>query len=171
MAGVAKWARQPGWFQALLLHWCCGSAASLFGLHGATKVGLAACFKFYRRKATGWPCCGFFRQTGHNEAFCAVAASGCWQVACVGVHTGACIVGCSLKQPASPPARHTLIFRLFSKICSAFSGFAGYKSKNSHTAHLIFVCGNALAKAWALECKIALLYTRTNSSFNEIFTH
>ena len=145
VACVAKWAQQPGWFEALPLHWCCGSATSLFGLHGATKVGLAACFKFYRRKATGWPCCGFFRQTGHNEAFCAVAASGCWQVACVGVHTGACIVGCSLKQPASPPARHTPIFRLFRKNAGHFLALQAINKKRRHGRHNFCV--------WQRACK------------------
>ena len=139
VACVAKWAQQPGWFQALPLHWCCSSATSLFGLHGATKVGLAACFKFYRRKAAGWPCCGFFWQTGHNEAFCAVAASGCWQVACVGVHTGACIVGCSLKQSASPPARHTPIFRLFRKNAGRFLALRAINQKTP-TGLTQFLC-------------------------------
>ena len=139
VACVAKWAQQPGWFQALPLHWCCGSATSLFGLHGATKVGLAACFKFYRSKAAGWPCCGFFWQTGHNEAFCAVAASGCWQVACVGVHTGACIVGCSLKQPASPPARHTPIFWLFRKYARRFLALQAINQKTLTGLHNFFV--------------------------------
>lgn len=44
-------------FQALPLHWCSGSATSLFCLHDATEVGLAGCFKFYRKRAGGWrPC-------------------------------------------------------------------------------------------------------------------
>ena len=58
---------------------------------------------------------GLARQTGHNGALYAVAAIGCWHVAWWGVHTGTCIVGCSLKQPARPPTRHTPIFRLFRK--------------------------------------------------------
>ena len=43
---------------------------------------------------------GLARQTGPNGALYAVAAIGCWHVAWWGVHTGTCIVGCSLKQPA-----------------------------------------------------------------------
>jgi hypothetical protein len=67
-------------------------------------------------------------------------------------------------QPNTAGQAHTH-FPAFSKICSAFSGCAGHKSKNAHTANLIFWCGNTLAKAWALECKIAGVYTRTKHAF------
>ena len=155
VACVAKWAQQPGWFQALPLHWCCGSATSLFGLHGAPKVGLAACFKFYRRTQGSWlALLWFFRQTSHNEAFCAVAASGCWQVACVGVHTGACIVGCSLKQPASPPARHTPICRLLRKKAGRFLALQAINQKTpTRLAHL-FCVATRMQKLGLLNAKL-----------------
>ena len=72
-------------------------------------------------------------------------------------------------QPNTAGQAHTH-FPAFSKICSAFSGFAGHKSKNAHRASIIFLCGNALAKAWALECKITLVYTRTKWAFWPIFS-
>ena len=90
-------------FQALPLHWCFGSATRLFGLHGATRVGLAACFKLYRQKAAGWrPCLPDRPQWG------VVCGGSNWLLACGmcgGAHRR---LHCGLqpvKQLARPPAR------------------------------------------------------------------
>ena len=54
-------------------------------------------------------------------------AVGMWHV--WGVHTGTCIVGCSLKQPARPPTRHTPIFRLFRKKAGFFGALQAITQK------------------------------------------
>ena len=88
-------------FQALPLQWCFGSATSLFALHGATGAGLAACFKFYRKKAAGWrPCPPGRPQWG------AVCGGSNWLLACGIVGGAHRHLHCGLQPKTAGQAPH-----------------------------------------------------------------
>ena len=68
-------------FQALPLHWCSAAPPACLACMVPLRLGLQLVSSFTaKRQLIGGLAC----QTGHNGAFCAVAASGCWHVACVG---------------------------------------------------------------------------------------
>ena len=108
---------------------------------------------------------GLACQTGHNGALCAVAAIGCWHLACVGGAHRHLHCGLQPKTAGQAPHQAHPHFPAFSKKGRVFLGLAGHNSKNALGGGGIFFGGSAHAKAGALACKTVLLYNHTKYAF------
>ena len=90
-------------------------------------------------------------------------AVGMWHV--WGVHTGTCIVGCSLKQPARPPTRHTPIFRLFRKKAGFFWAWQAITQKTLSGVAGFFLVAAHIPKLGPLHAKLYFCITAQNTRF------
>ena len=102
---------------------------------------------------------------GHNGAFCAVAAIGCWHVACVGGALRHLHCGLQPKTAGQAPTSHTPIFQLFRKKAGFFWALQAIIQKTLSGGAGFFCVATRMPKLGPWNAKLYFCTTAQNTRF------